>query len=75
MHAEPDRKPKRIAVALSAADAAIIPRTSALEGLPSSRLVGRLICDDIAIEQRGRILLDRPDWPPPPTDPRCAGGI
>jgi hypothetical protein len=40
MHAEPDRK--RIAVALSAADAAIITRTSAVEGLPSSKLVGRL---------------------------------
>ena len=67
---EPDRKRKRIAVALSAADAGAVTQLSAMRGVPSSRVVARMIGDGMSIEQRGRIILDRPKWPTHPTDPR-----
>lgn len=67
---ERDRKKKRIAVPLSARDAAAVTRISALRGFPSSRVVGYMIGKGMEIEQRGRILLDRVTWPPHPTDPR-----
>ena len=67
---EADRKKKRITVPLSAADAAAVTRISALRGFPSSRVVGYMIGKGMDIEQRGRILLDRPTWPRHPTDPR-----
>jgi hypothetical protein len=67
---EGDRKKKRITVPLTASDAATVTRISALKGFPSSRVVGYMIGKGMDIEQRGRILLDRPKWPSHPTDPR-----
>jgi len=67
---EPDRKRKRIAVALTAGDAGAVTQISAMRGVPSSRVVARMIGDGMAIEQRGRIVLDRPKWPTHPNDPR-----
>jgi hypothetical protein len=67
---EADRKRKRIAVALSAADAGTVTKLSAMRGVPSSRVVARMIGDGMAIEQGGRIKLDRVKWPTHPTDPR-----
>lgn len=67
---EPDRKRKRIAVALSAADAGAVTQISAMRGVPSSRVVGYMIGNGMAIEERGRLILDRPKWPTHPTDPR-----
>lgn len=67
---EPDRKRKRIAVALSAGDAGTVTQISAMRGVPSSRVVARMISDGMAIEQRGRLILDRPNWPTHPADPR-----
>lgn len=69
-HIEPDRKRKRIAVALSAADAGAVTQISAMRGVPSSRVVARMVGDGMAIEQRGRVILDRPKWPTHPNDPR-----
>lgn len=67
---EPDRKRKRIAVALSAADAGAVTQISVMRGVPSSRVVARMIGDGMTIEQRGRIIHDRPKWPTHPNDPR-----
>jgi hypothetical protein len=67
---EPDRKRKRIAVALSAADAGAVTQISAMRGAPSSRVVARMIGDGMALEKRGRVILDRLEWPTHPTDPR-----
>ncbi len=67
---EPDRKRKRIAVALSAADAGAVTQISAVRGVPSSRVVAYMIRGGMEIEQRGRIILDRPKWPTHPADPR-----
>lgn len=67
---EADRKKKRITVPLSALDAGAVTRISALRGFPSSRVVAYMIGKGAEIETRGRVLLDRPKWPPHPTDPR-----
>lgn len=65
-----DRKRKRIAVPMSAGDAGVVTQISAVRGVPSSRVVSRLVGDGMTIEQRGRLILDRPKWPPRPEDPR-----
>jgi hypothetical protein len=67
---EADRKKKRITVPISARDAAAVTQISALRGFPSSRVVGYMVGKGMELEQRGRILLDRPKWPSHPTDPR-----
>jgi hypothetical protein len=67
---EADRRRKRITVALSSTDAAAVNEISAMHEVPSSRVVARMISDGMMIEQRGRLTLDRPQWPTHPADPR-----
>jgi hypothetical protein len=67
---EPDRKRKRITVAVSARDAAAITKISALVGKTSTHMVGYMIGGGMEIEQYGRFMLDRPTWPPHPKEPR-----